>query len=206
MLFGISVLDTTLALMTKPETILKLRDAANQMKFAIENLRDEEKFRSCINSYLSAGRSVTMVLERECKPLGMTDWYKSQTKLLGESPLFRLFNAQRVYSIHKGVVQPVRKGHKVKSAKFWYKKDNEGNQKLHSNAVIEADEPVLNIRDIASFSEDGTMWAWFFDGIEGYMPGDSGNVLRLCEDYYLCLKWLVEEWIREKYRRGIKES
>lgn len=38
------------------------------------------------------------------------------------------------------------------------------------------------------------MSVWCFDGIEEFMPGDSGNVLRLCDDYFVILKWLVQEW------------
>lgn len=192
--------------MSNSLTVLKLRDAASQMKLALANLQDETMFRSCINAYISAARSVTMVLEKECKPLEMTDWYKAQTAKLGKSPLFRFFNDQRVYSIHKGVVQPVKKGHEVLSTEFWYEENEKGESKLHSNTEIQADIPSFNVGDIASFSDDGTMWAWFFDGIEKHMPRDTGNVLRLCENYYLCLKWLVEEWFREQHRREVAES
>jgi hypothetical protein len=47
------------------ETQLKLRDAGTQMKLAIENNGNEDIFRSCINAYISAARSVAMVMEKE---------------------------------------------------------------------------------------------------------------------------------------------
>lgn len=188
--------------MPHTETVLKLRDAASQMKLAIAHINDEEIFRSCINAFLSTARSVTMVLERECKPLEMTDWYKQQTDKLGKVPLFRFFNDQRVYSIHRGAVQPVKKAHEVISANFWYEKNGAGKQTLAASSEIRADQLCINARDIASFSEDGMIWAWFFSEPQVLIPGDTGNVLRLCEDYYVCLKWLVEEWFRERHRRG----
>ena len=188
--------------MQDTETVLKLRDAASQMKLAIAHINDEETFRSCINAFLSAARSVTMVLERECKPLEMTDWYKRKTEILGKTPLFRFFNDQRVYSIHRGVVQPVRKEHEVISASFWYEQNETGKQTLAASSEIRANHLSINTRDIAAFSTDGMIWAWFFSEPQIHMPGDSGNVLRLCEDYYVCLKWFVEEWFRERHRRG----
>lgn len=189
--------------MMNSETVLKLYDAANQMKLALANQDNEAMFRSCINSFVSTARSVTMVMEKECKPINMTDWYKSKMESLGGSPLFKFFNDQRVYSIHKGVIQPIKKGHEVISSKFWYMENKKGEKIINGNAEIEADIPSYNTGDITSFSEDGTMWAWFFDDVKKRMPDDTGNVLRLCETYYLCLKWLVEEWFREQHRRGV---
>lgn len=192
--------------MSNLQTVLKLRDAANQMKLALVNLRDEAIFRSCINAFISAARSVTMVMEKECEALEMADWYKYQTTKLGESDLFRFFNDQRVYSIHKGVVQPIKISHEVTSSEFRYEKNTDGESKLHGNSEIKADIFSFNAGDIASFSDEHTMWAWFFDGVEKRLPGDTGNVLRLCETYYVCLKWLVEEWFREQHRSGVAKS
>lgn len=189
--------------MPDSDVVIKLRDAANQMILALAT-RDEEILRSCINSYISSARSVTMVLERESKHIGMLDWYKQQMKTFGNAPLFRFFNAQRVHSIHKGSIKPVKKSHKVLSVSYWYVVDKYGKNKLEGTTEIEAEVPSVNARDIVSHSEDGMLYAWCFSEIEDFMPGDTGNVFRLCEDYYLLLKWLIEEWFREQYRRGIR--
>lgn len=47
------------------ETEMKLRDAATQMKLALEHMTDDEVVRSCVNSYISLARSVTFVMQRE---------------------------------------------------------------------------------------------------------------------------------------------
>ena len=189
--------------MADTETVLKLRDAANQMLIAIDQVKNEEKFRTCINAFLSTARSVTMVLERECSHLQMRDWYKAQMSKLGNTPLFCFFNAQRVYSIHRGVVKPVRKSHKASLVKSWHELDKSGKPRLHATVVVHAEVPEININDVAQLSDDGTIWVWCFNDIEEFMPGDTGNVLRLCESYYAILKWLVEEWFREQLYRGI---
>ena len=48
---------------TITETQLKLRDASIQMKLAIDNIGDEEIFRSCVNAYILAARSIFDVMK-----------------------------------------------------------------------------------------------------------------------------------------------
>lgn len=185
---------------------MKLRDAANQMLLALQNDEDEEKFRSCINAFVSAARSTTMVMERECDHVGMTDWYKSTIATVGKSPMFKFFNEQRVYSIHKGVIQPDKTQHKVSSVKFLNAQSTDKKKRLSVTATIHAETLTIQARDITKFADSGNIWAWRFTGVEKHLPGDSGNVLRLCEDYYSILKWLIEEAIRERHRRGFTAS
>ena len=40
------------------DTQLKLRDAGIQMKLALRNARDDDFFRSCINAFITAARSI----------------------------------------------------------------------------------------------------------------------------------------------------
>jgi hypothetical protein len=90
------------------ETQLKLRDAGTQMKLAIENNGNEDIFRSCINAYISAARSVTMVMEKESavNP-DLLAWYKAEMAQLGKLPVMKFFNDRRVHTIHRGNVKPV---------------------------------------------------------------------------------------------------
>ena len=147
-----------------------------------------------------------MVLERECEYLDMRDWYKAQTNKLGQTPLFKFFNEQRVHTIHKGVIKPSRVLHEIESAEYWYETDEKGVQKLRGHAIVKTEQLNISSRDITQVSSKGTVSAWRFSGVEKHLPNDSGNVLRLCENYYRILKWLVEEWYREQYRLGIRGS
>jgi hypothetical protein len=157
------------------ETELKMKDAAAQMRVAL-NTEDASTFRSCINSFISAARSITFVMERESDHPDLKTWYKEQTAKLGPTPLFRFFNSQRIYSIHKGVICPKR---------FSY--------------------PLSEVRigDIANTRQGGKISVWIFDNVDEFMPDDSGNVFRLCEQYFLALKWLVQEWLKQRKALGL---
>jgi hypothetical protein len=154
------------------ETQLKLRDAGTQMKLAIDNNGNEDIFRSCINAYISAARSVTMVMEKESAiHPRLLAWYKGQTTELGKLPLMKFFNDRRVHTIHRGNVKPISH-----TMPIW-------NMAVNGKKL----EPGT-----------GTMTVWVFDGFNEYMPGKSGNVFNLCEQYFLILKNLVHQWLYQK--------
>ena len=158
------------------ETEMKLRDAAAQMRIALANVADDEVVRSCVNSYISAARSVTFVMQRESSDHPeLLAWYVDEMSALNTMPLLRFFNEQRVYSIHKGVVSP----RKFEST-------------IHN----------LTINGVVSPGE-GTMSFLRFDGAEKYFPGGSGNVFRLCEQYFLVVKGLVGNWLKKRGELGI---
>lgn len=154
------------------ETQLKLRDAGTQMKLAIENVGDEDVFRSCVNAYISAARSVTMIMEKESAIYPeLLAWYKAQMAELGKLPIMKFFNERRVHTIHRGNVKPVS-----------YKM------------------PIWDMVVDGKKLEPGTgiMTVWTFDNVNEYMPGKSGNVFNLCEQYFLILRTLVHEWLSQK--------
>jgi hypothetical protein len=154
------------------ETQLKLRDAGTQMKLAVENIGNEDILRSCINAYISAARSITMVMEKESAVYpDLLAWYKEQTTELGKLPVMRFFNEQRIHTIHRGNVKPISH-----TLPIW-------------NMVVDGKK-----REPGT----GTMTAWVFDNVNEYLPGRSGNVFKLCEQYFLILKKLVHEWLLEK--------
>lgn len=184
------------------EVQLKLQDAATQMKLASAHTDDESIFRSCINSYISCARTVTFVMEKESSAPDLKAWYKCQTEKLGRAPLFRFFNSQRVYSIHKGVIQPKFHAYPIEQAEFRQEISPEGKSRLVGTVTIRSDIRPADLLDIASFSKAGVMTAWRFDNVDEFIPGDSGNVLRLCEQHFLVLKWLVQEWLRERQYLG----
>ena len=152
------------------ETELKLRDAAIQMKLALDAAEDDI-FRSCVNSFISHARSVTFVMQTESAsdPV-LSEWYTKVMSVIKEMPIMKFFNEKRVHSIHKGVVKPNKTITPIKNFQV---------------------DGVLQIGT-------GSMSMWTFDDIQKFLPGDSGNVYRLCEQYYLILKWLVERWLKKK--------
>lgn len=166
----------TLCVMSEPpvtQTQLKLRDAATQMKLALANSGDIDIVRSCVNSYISHARSVTFVMQQESSAQPkLVEWYQEQQTHLKDDPLMRFFNEKRVHVIHRGVVSL-----RVKTA------------------------PIYNIvKNGVPLQGPGTMTVLLFDGVDECIPGSSGNVFRLCEEYFIKLKQLVGAWLAERRR------
>lgn len=178
----------------------KLQDAGTQMKIAIANSSDELIFRSCINAYVALVRRVTMVMERESGNGPLKAWYKSTVADLASSPVFKFFNSQRVYSIHTGVVSPRAVSHQAENARFWYVHEGAENRTLTGEMEIAAEKLAFSENDVMSVTSGGRVSVWLFDNVEEFLPGDTGNVLRLCETYFVGLKWLVQEWVKERHK------
>jgi hypothetical protein len=100
----------------------------------------------------------------------LMSWYDSQMSRLKGLPIMKFFNEKRVHSIHKGVVKPIK--HVVS---VW---------DLKVNGVPQPGQ--------------GTMTFWQFDGIDDFIPGSSGGVFRLCEQYFMILRWLVIKWLKKR--------
>lgn len=152
-------------------TQLKLKDAATQMRLAIKHSDDVDIFRSCINSYISLGRSVTFIMQEESKDVPeLAAWYREQMDNLKSNPVMFFFNEKRVHSIHRGIVKPDKRTVPIFDLKI--------------NGVEQAGKATMSV--------------WRFDDIADYIPNDSGNVFRLCEQYFLILKVFVAEWLKKR--------
>ncbi len=152
------------------ETQLKLRDAGIQMKLAVEHIGDEDVFMCCVNSYIASARSITFVMQRGSAPYPeLTNWYNDQMAQLKSLPLMKFFQDQRTHTIHRGVIKPDSRSMRV------------------SKLVIDG-------KNVGS----STATIWLFPEAKKYMPHRSGGVIKLCEEYFLILKNLVHEWLKQK--------
>jgi hypothetical protein len=150
---------------TVTETEIKLKDAAIQLQLAVDNMADEDVFRSCVNSFISTARSVTMVMEKESKGNPeLWAWYKSQTDRFAVDPVMRFFNEQRIHTVHRGNVKP------------------------KSQSI-----PLRNTTDPADVNQQ-TVSIWVFHNVQEYLPEETGNVFRMCDHYLAQLNGMVAEW------------
>ena len=157
-------------------TRLKLKDAATQLQLAVAHIADEATFRSCINAFIDSGRSVTFVMQTESSGnQWLQAWYEKEMDRLKKTPLFRFFNEQRIQTVHRASIKP---------------------RQLSSP-----------IRELAvggkALPGIGEMSVWIFDDIEQWMPGSSGNVIRLCETYWQQLADLTARWERQRLAGSI---
>jgi hypothetical protein len=186
------------------DTQLKLRDAGIQMKLAIQHSRDEDVFRSCVNSYIATARSITMAMEHESAPHPrLLDWYKSQTAELASDALFRFFNAQRVHTIHRGVVRPERQTFAVSNYREARVTNKRGEPKTQMQVTIHAAEMPIRPGDVINGVPPDQAIYWTFPAARQYFPNGSTNVFRLCEDYFVRLKALVHAWLTHRRELGI---
>lgn len=180
------------------DTELKLKDAGTQMKIALDNIENEDIFRSCVNSFIANSRSVTMLMEKESSNnIAAKKWYKNKMKDLGMTPLFKYFNKQRVHTIHRGVIKPVKNSHKAKTMTV---KFDTVSEKHSANVTLPpSDKEIpIGVNDVINLTEDGYAWGWYFTDMKGQIPNSTGNVPDLCEQYFIQLKSLVIEWLQLK--------
>jgi hypothetical protein len=161
---------------SKTETEMKFEDAEVQLRLAMEHTGDERVVRSCINSFISTARSVTMVMERESNEnKSLVAWYKSKTggfKTSAEASIWDFFAENRTYTIHKGVVAPARMTAQITDFK--------------KNGISQ------------SISPDATMTFLRFANPPAGNPNDSGGIYRLCTAYLQLLSGLVAEWLAQR--------
>lgn len=186
-------------------TEVKLQDAGAQMKLALQNGGDEVVFRTCINAFLAAARSVTMIMEQESKGFPQLHaWYKDQTSAMSKDPLCTFFVDQRNLSIHRTVVQPQRESFIVKNSQRWRLQDPERGSIAAGRFTTPSDGPDAAVGDVIFAGHDHA-FTWTFPDARNFMPDDSCNVIRLCEMHFIRLRVMVDEWL-EKRRQFITEN
>jgi len=153
------------------QTELKLRDAGIQMQIALK-ASDDQVFRSCINSFISLSRSVTFVMQKESSyNPELIAWYENRMDKLKKLAIMKFFQDKRTFTIHKGHIEPTS----------------------HTVPIIS-----VTINGVKVSASGAQIKYWVFDDIKEYLPDHSGNVLLLCEEYFIILKRLVRDWIVQK--------
>ncbi len=184
-----------------PETVLKVQDAAVQLRLAFESQHSEAIVRSCINSFISAARSVTLVMQRESSVYpDLVAGYERLQPELAASPLFKFFNEARVHSIHRGVVRPRRDDIQFKAIETNFLNVPPDELEARWRLVAGPEAPVMQLGDIFGGNNTDTVSFWTFEDIQRYIPGDSGNVFRLCNTYLRQLQDILSAWLAERDR------
>jgi hypothetical protein len=152
--------------MTDTET--KLSYTKTQLALAMKHIDEYDVVRSCINAFISSARSVTFAMQKESgNSIKFATWYATKQSETKTNPMLRFFNEQRNISIHQRSVEP--------------------NQRTATIQQVEVAGRVVGI--------GGTVTAFEFVGYGTFVPGDSGNVFRICEQYFSYLESLVQEWL-----------
>lgn len=88
-------------------TRIKLEEAKYFLKRTAEEVANRETFKYNLSAFLSAGRSVTFIMQTEFSNVrGFKEWYDEKQKQLGRNSLMKLINNKRVMTIHKKPIHP----------------------------------------------------------------------------------------------------
>jgi hypothetical protein len=87
------------------------RDKLQEMIYFLEQMKttvtDPSTFRFTLSAFLSAARSVTLMMQKEYNAVtGFGEWYTKQQLRMNNDNDMKLFNEKRVMAIHKKSVQP----------------------------------------------------------------------------------------------------
>lgn len=85
------------------------RDKLNEAKYFLDELRrvssDPDKFRYELTAFLSANRSITLIMQKEfSEKTGFPEWYEKKQCEMMRNPTLKYLNTQRVITFH---IRPV---------------------------------------------------------------------------------------------------
>ena len=185
------------------DTLEKMEEARYFLSCMKSDLINVSHFKFNLSAFLSAARSVTLIIQKELSPVpGFSDWYSRKQNKFETDKLMKFFNKKRVLLIHEEPVRPRKEVH------IAYKDSIHLNDKL-AVFVLHADGSTEIREGGQQFSGKKTIknkpdvkHLWFFDD----MPNQ--DLISLCEEYLEKLQQLVME-CQSKFgfrERSIKEG
>ena len=177
------------------DTQQKYNEAKYFLGMMKENIEDRQKFKYDLSAFVSAARSVTLVLQTEVKSKNrdFDEWYSKKQMLMGKDEMFKFFNEQRIIVIHtRGSIDPQAEiSENIDfggAASFSIKselRDAEGNLKDYEYfEQLAKPKPASNPN-----SREETNYKWFF---KDWQETDE-DAITFCERYLKELKIIVEE-------------
>ena len=177
------------------DTQQKYNEAEYFLGMMKENIEDRQKFKYDLSAFVSAARSVTLVLQTEVKSKNrdFDEWYSKKQMLMGKDEMFKFFNEQRIIVIHtRGSIDPRAEiSENIDfggAASFSIKselRDAEGNLKDYEYS----EQPAKPKPASKPNSREETNYKWFF---KDWQETDE-DAITFCERYLKELKIIVEE-------------
>jgi hypothetical protein len=73
-----------------------------------KNSAERDTFRYNLSAFLSAARSVTLIMQNEFdKITGFGEWYSNKQVEMNKDEIWKFFNEKRVATIHQGPIKPL---------------------------------------------------------------------------------------------------
>jgi len=177
------------------------RDKLNEASYFLEQMKnkqsDRDAFRYNLSAFLSAARSVTLVMQKEFdKALGFEEWYEKKQEVMKQNGDMKFFNEKRKMTIH---TEPVRPRAKV-DVTIYPPTANitvsalpptiiitkaDGTIERRAEPTVSPVTPVSN--EIKAEGKAVTEWRWYFEELP------DTDVVTACEEHIKKLEALVAE-------------
>jgi len=166
----------------------KLLEAKYFLERMIENQAERDAFKYNVSAFLTAFRSVTMIMQKEFnKVSGFADWYQVQQEKMKANDKMKLLNAKRTMTIHQQLVQP-RAHVNVSTTEHITLTDSmsviviraDGTRERYGSAPPKP--PATPAK-----TETTIQWRWYFDEISDI------DVVTVCQECQTELEAIVSE-------------
>ncbi|MDH4222361.1 MAG: hypothetical protein OEV55_02355 [candidate division Zixibacteria bacterium] len=166
----------------------KLLEAEYFLKCMIENQTERDAFKYNLSAFLSAFRSITLIMQKEFnKHPVFADWYSIQRNKLKTDKKMNSLNTKRVMTIHLQPLEPHAQIN-VNIANHISLISNVSAVLIHEGGSEELSRsPAVMLPSTPSETKTIVQWLWYFEDIPDI------DIVTLCQDCMNKLKVIVLE-------------
>jgi len=171
--------------------ITNTSEKLNEAKYFLECMKmkqsDRDAFKYNLSAFLSAARSLTLVMQKEFKHVsGFEEWYAKKRVNMRSDNSMKLLNDKRVMTIHK---QPVRPHAHININISEQVSISESISVVitHANGTVEKREKKPILPPTTAKTKVKTEWRWYFNELL------EKDVITVCEEHVVKLENLVAE-------------
>jgi len=166
----------------------KLVEAKYFLERMIENHAERDAFKYNLSAFLSAARSVTLIMQKEFGNVpGFTDWYSVQQGRMRDDSKMKILANKRDLTIHQEPVRPrahvdlSATGHVIVTASV-------SMVVIHADGTVERRDSTPSTPPPAPAKTEPTVeWHWYFDEIP------DTDVITICKEHVGKLESIVAE-------------
>lgn len=179
------------------DTQQKYNEAEYFLGMMKENIDNRQKFEYNVNAFVSAARSVTSVLQKDCSKYSEFDeWYCKTQLQMKRNELFKFFKKNRDYSIHEGTIN-MKSNIEIEVPSLEIQADMNSVEAIvrKANGTIKDYEcfesPVKSTITSKQDDKEIIEYRWVFKN----SPNEYRNVgvITLCNEYLNGLKVIVDD-------------
>jgi hypothetical protein len=166
----------------------KLLEAEYFLKLMIENQAEHDTFKYNLSAFLSAFRSITLIMQKEFnKCPGFAHWYSTQRNKLKADKKMNSLNTKRVMTIHLQTIQQ-RAQINVNITDRISLISNVSTVLIHEDGSEELSGSLAaTLPPTPAETKSTVQWLWYFEDIPDI------DIVTLCQDCMNKLKPIVSE-------------